>query len=128
MSNVYLWYNKHNDILRPTTRQNSRDLGYIMMACIILHNMIVENERDNVGATNWRTPQSESLWLALRARPNTTKLGNSSRVMKRTLNTRLVGDLINHVYHFDAHHYTKEVYSYDDAPTTPEREDNKDDD
>ncbi|XP_023643663.1 uncharacterized protein LOC111831976 [Capsella rubella] len=82
-------------------------IGKIMRACIILHNMIVENERDGYTQFNvseWaqvesnRTSQVDSTYSTYMPSNLTNLMGIRNRVRDRTKHQQLKDDLVEHIW------------------------------
>ncbi|XP_074327555.1 uncharacterized protein LOC141665471 [Apium graveolens] len=92
----------------PARFWDKEDLGRIMRACIIIHNMIVEGERDTYAtqfgplptyddATNGLSqPNSGEEYLV----PYETYIQNSMQMRDRRAHRQLQNDLVEHISHF----------------------------
>jgi hypothetical protein len=115
-------------IRNPALYWDIETLGNVMIACIILHNMIVEDERDTYGSTV--RPEHYEQTDATPFIPNygrhaylATYGANWREVRDRSLHDRLKSDLTEHVYqHFRGratHYLTLLHYSLSNHLTLP---------
>lgn len=85
----------------PAHMWKPKDLAQVMKTCIILHNMIVEDERDEV-IEAWRPPSKERR-QNVRVEHNENLLTaelivNLKKVRDTALHNRLKTDLIEHIW------------------------------
>lgn len=82
----------------PTRELVEQDLGN-NLACIILHNRIIENAIDRINATNWRMLRSKSSYTPVPrvSLPEGTKLLTTVQITRRDINEYLLKDLIKHI-------------------------------
>ncbi|KFK44544.1 hypothetical protein AALP_AA1G270500, partial [Arabis alpina] len=94
-------------IKNPALSWDKVKIGKIMKACIILHNMIVEDERDDVNETNPQdftreegTSTSQRVNYAF-ARTTSTiannMLANRTRIREKKMHLQLKADLVEHI-------------------------------
>ncbi|XP_072147811.1 uncharacterized protein [Setaria viridis] len=96
---------RFNIVDRPARKWKQVDVGKIMQACIILHNMIIEDQRQP-GATSFDLNSTPGLSYAL---PPGVSIGNSmsfaevlrrnAAIRDRETHTKLRNDLVEHIWH-----------------------------
>jgi hypothetical protein len=89
-------------VRRPARLYQPETLKEIMMACIILHNMIVEDERDlYFGADEFDYDQINDIPLEPPSHEHTVELmdfiQNHHRIKDRETHSQLQSDLIEHL-------------------------------
>jgi hypothetical protein len=91
-------------VRRPARLWKRKSIGRIMLACVILHNMIVEDEREDV-KIHIDLNENSGASFALPAEVNTSHNPRFTDVMRRKAairdrlkHTQLKNDLIEHIW------------------------------
>ncbi|CAL5370078.1 unnamed protein product [Camellia sinensis] len=89
-------------VRRPARFWNTKMLKYIMKACIILHNMIIEDERDDDGVKNFNYDQIEDSPHVTVLQERTTELMEfiqcHHNIRDRQTHFHLQSDLVEHLW------------------------------
>lgn len=92
-------------VRRPARLWKRKSIGRIMKACVILHNMIVEDEREDANI-HIDLNENPGASFALPPEVNTSRNPRFSDVMRRKAairdrpqHTQLKNDLIEHIWH-----------------------------
>ncbi|XP_028062903.1 uncharacterized protein LOC114266214 [Camellia sinensis] len=89
-------------VRRPARFWNTKMLKYIMKACIILHNMIIEDERDDDGVKNFNYDQIEDSPHVTVLQERTTELMEfiqcHHNIRDRQTHSHLQSDLVEHLW------------------------------
>ncbi|RWR92167.1 putative nuclease HARBI1 [Cinnamomum micranthum f. kanehirae] len=87
----------------PARFWDRQTLQHIMKACIIMHNMIIEDERDQSPTPNYDAREGECSDLPV-SRDHTTEfqdfIQNHLRIRDKRTHSQLQTDLVEHLWHF----------------------------
>ena len=96
---------KHWAIIRHPARLWEREqLADIMYACVILHNMIIEDERDSYGIPNDNTYEQSQVSAQITGLAQgpihgfAQVLEQDTNIRDRTIHRRLKADLVEHIW------------------------------